>query len=464
MHRFDTEYNEFSSNVLGNSPLIRIHIHSKSMRSLLTKLFEHWPHCISVISSLAISDDSKELDLCNVLLFCHDVDRPIDLNGQAYSPLLDSVREDFELRGLSCRSVAHRGSLLTGKKAYGEPVSLNRAHIWCRLKKKAINLLGMTARFENEPFASVLERTGAQLVVTIGSPTELASAARSKGVFHVELLHGIGYTFLPWGWNELSSRQLPQGILSLDQVSTESCAPLVAKGIEIHTIPHPFLKSFVSDKSESQPADWEFQINSENGYLKHILVSLNWAYSGDHGPHIQFANIIDNGLFFDEIGDLVKEDSNIFWHFRLHPVQLRNPRYENLLKFMDDFVSLHSNSEWKEASGVPFPSVARHCDGNIGMSSMSCYDAAAMGVPSLMLCPTVQKGGIHQDRFSDLENEGYVTKIQVDKERIRNWVHQTHKMKSRLSNLDDDGAWEDAVEWMLRKSGLDECIKHRASI
>ena len=419
---------------------------------------------LTILHGLVKPNGLKKLDICDVLLFCHDVDRSISLRGKAYSPLLDSIREDFESRGLLCSSIAHYGSSLTGGKGYGEPASFNRAYTWYYLKRKIGNLLGVTASFKNDPFVYMLEKTGAQLVVTIGSPADLASAARKKGVFHVEILHGIGYAFLPWGWDKLSSTYLPRGILSLDQVSTESFSPLVEKGIEILTIPHPFLKKFMSDDLESKPSEWNLKINGENRYLKHILVTFSWGYAGDHGSYIEFANILSNGLFLDEIGDLVKEESGIFWHFRFHPVQLRSPRYKNLLKFMDDFVSSHSNSDWREASRVPLPSIAMHCDGNISMSSMSCYEAAAMGVPSLVLCPTVQVGGIYQNYFSDLENEGYVTKLEVDKERIRNWLHQTQRKKPRLSNLEDDGAWEDAVEWMLRKSGLDERIKRRASI
>ena len=425
------------------------------------KSIERLRHGISHISSLRTPDNFKQLETCHVLLFCHDVDRPINLYGRAYSPLLDSVREDFESRGLVCRSVAHFGSSLTGIKGFGEPVSFNRGYIWYLLKQMVVNLLGMAAKFKNNPFVYMLEKTGAQLVVTIGSPTELASAARSKGVFHVELLHGIGYAFVPWGWDKLSLTYLPQGILSLDEVSTKSFTALKAKGIDIYTIPHPFLKKFILDRPRSLPSDWKISTKYDNKYFKRILVSLTWGYAGDHGSEIQLSNILSNGLFYDEVKQLVSEDPNIFWHFRFHPVQLRKPRYKNLLKFMDDFVLSHPNSEWREASIVPFPNIVSQCDGNIGMASMSCYDAAAMGVPSLMLCPTIRKGGIYQDYFTDLENEGYVTKAKVTKEILRNWVHKTHKIQSRLSNLDDDASWEDSVKWMLQKSGLEDRIKRQ---
>lgn len=409
-----------------------------------------------MLISLDFLNQHKRLDICDVLLFCDDVDRSISLCGKAYSPLLDSLREDLEARGLICKSIAHFGSYLIGKKGYGEPISINYAYIWYRLRKKILNLFGLSTRFENNPYMYILEKTGAKLVITIGFPTELALAVKFIGAYHVELLHGMGYTFIPWNWDKLSSRYLPHGMLSLDKISTKTFAPLKEKGIKIREIPNPFLKRFISKCRNFQPAEWSVKLDNLREYKASILVSLSWGYSGDHGPNRELANIVPNGLFFDEISDLVSEEPNIFWHFRFHPVQLRMKRYKKLLDFMDDFVLLHHNVEWVEATRVPFPVIAMHCVGNISLSSMSCYDAASMGVPSLMLCPTVQKGGFYQDYFIDLENEGYVTKAKVNKEKIRNWVYQAHKLKPRLSNLEDDRAWEDTVKWMLYKSGLDQ--------
>ena len=422
---------------------------------MLNAFIGRWRNRVRLAFCLARPDDLKWLKRCDVLLFCHDVDRSIDLSGKAYSPLIDSIRENFESRGLSCLSIAHFGSSLTGNKGHGEPISFNRAYIWYRLKRKALNLLGIPARLNENFFVNILEKTRAKLIVTIGSPIELALAAKAKDAFHVEVLHGIGYVSIPWGWDKQPEGCLPHGILCLDELSTRAFRSLEPKGIDVYTIPNPFLKRFISNKLQSLPSEWSFHSTDSNSYSKRILVSLQWAYAGDHGSHIQFANILSNGLFFDEIGELVSEQPNIFWHFRFHPVQLRKRCYNYLLRYMDDFVLRHSNSEWREASRVPFPEMAVHCDGNISMSSMSCYDAAAMGLPSLMLCPTVQESGIHYTRFIDLEDEGYVTKANVNKEAIKDWVQRTHKMKPRLSNLADDDAWERAVQWMLQKSGLE---------
>lgn len=418
---------------------------------------------ISLVSSLEFFDGIKKLDHCDVLLLCHDVDRSLSLNGKAYSPLIDSVRKDLEIRGLRCSSIAHFGSKITKEKGYGNPISFNSTYFLYRILKKVSNFFGLPIAYKNDPFTRMLKKTKAKLIITIGSSAELAFAARLRGVFHVELLHGIGYAFLPWGWDKLSREYLPQGVLSLDNVSTKRFLLLQDRGIETRTIPHPFLKLWSPNKSHLIPAEFKLNFTYPKKYLKHILVSLTWGYAGDHNySDTHFAGILENGLFFNEIGELVREEGDIFWHFRFHPVQLRMSKYKKLLQFMDDFVSSNPNSDWRESSRVPLPSVAVYCQGNIVMSSMACYDAAVVGLPSLMICPTVQKGAIYQDAFSELEIDGYLTKAKICKEMLRNWVHKTERIKPRLSNLNDDHAWEDAVKWMLNRSGLEQILNQHS--
>ncbi len=401
------------------------------------------------------SDGVAQLSNCDVIFFCHDVDRSVQLDGKAYSPLVDSVRRDFEFRGFSCISIAHPWSSLIGQKGYGNPVGMNRKFLKYILIRKIFRMIGVTKDLKNNPYGEILRLTKAKLIITIGSPQELALTAREMGVFHVELLHGIGYTFLEWGWGDLPVSQLPQGVLCLDNVSYRSFSLLKEKGVEIFTIPHPFLRLFSNKHNSSLPAEWVYKPDNEFEYSKHILISLTWGYAGDHGLHTQFANILQNGLFYDELAELIAEETDIFWHFRLHPVQLRSPQYKFLIDFIEDFVSVHPNTEWRQSSELPFPSVVKLCDGCILMSSMSCYDAALMGVQSLMLCPTVQPGGFQHDFGSDLLDEGYLLKQKICKESIRNWIHSVKNIKPRLDNLHNDEEWSAAVSWMIKKSGLE---------
>jgi len=408
---------------------------------------------INKFRRIRFSDSISRLKKCDVLLFCHDADRGIELGNKAYSPLIDSMRAELELKGFSCYSISHPWSIYTGKRGYGSPIAMNRSYFYHRLSFYVNSLLKKIGIF-NFPnycvYREILKITSPKLIVTIGAPDELCFEARRLNIFHVELLHGIGITFIPWGWDTKDVNFLPQGILSLDNISTKAFRPLTEKRIEIKTIPHPFLKRFLDINSgfATLPEEWKIKSVCSELYRKEILVSLNWGYSGDH---ILYNNILSNGLFYEEIINVMKVNRNILFRFRLHPVQLRKSLYKGQRKFLENLAVENPNMEWEESSRLPYPVVVSSCSGNISMNSFSCYDAASMGVKSLMLCPTILTNGIHQDWFLDLVEEGYVEKIIIDENILNNWVNSVERVMPRLANLEDSTSWNHVLDWFKSK-------------
>lgn len=407
-----------------------------------------------MISDVNFKDSLQMLDKCDVLFFCHDVDRGVYLDGKAYSPLLDSVREDFESRGLKCQTIARPWSVLVGNKGYSDPIAINLNFFLALLQNKLFRIflkdrINSNNRFVIKLYERILKIASPRLIISIGACDSMCLASRNCKVFHVELLHGIGYTFLPWMWDKKNVLNLPQGILSLDEVSAKTFSPLKKKGIDIKVIPHPFIKRFFGELKNIHP-EWILNAGCDVNKRKQILFSFSWGYAGDHGEYEDLAGILTNGLFPDVLKDVVKATNNIvFWRFRFHPLQMKQERYRCLMDFMDEFVSDNDNSEWRVSSMMPFPAVSVLCDGNISMCSMSCYDAAYMGVSSLMLCPTLQAGGVFGNYFEDLVAQGYVTKKMASFEVIRDWVDCVQKKDPLLGNLLNEKMWEEAVGWML---------------
>ena len=82
-------------------------------------------------------------------------------------------------------------------------------------------------------------------------------------MFHVEVLHGIGYTKVAFGWDNQRKELLPQGLLSLDKTSTKSFSPLFDNGKNIKTIPHPFLRRFVHKNMNEIHDDWKLEFDDK---------------------------------------------------------------------------------------------------------------------------------------------------------------------------------------------------------
>jgi hypothetical protein len=419
-----------------------------------------------IFLNLDFSDTSEKLRSCDALFFCHDADRGVVRQGRAYSPLVDSVREDLEERGWVCQTVSHPWSKLTGDLAWGSPISINRSYFFCRIcsfLKRAFSFqkdINRTRDAEVCLYKRILAKSNPKCVVTIGSPPKLALAAKELGILHVELLHGLGYTSIEWGWDHLPGELLPAGVISMDKVSTETFGKLASKGVFTIQIPHPFIRRFMdAGMVKKLPEEWSEKSlpSTACGYGRRILISLNWGYAGDHGDFIEYKGILKNGLFPEILEDVIAQTKDeIFWFFRFHPVQLRGKKYQRLIDYVEGFIGAHENAEWRWASTMPLPAVLKTCTGSISMSSMSAYDAAYMGVSSLVLCPTVQPGAIHQDWFSDLDNLGYVRKSATSFDEILNWVRVVQQKSPLMSDLDKVQDWEKAVVRMMGRSRTDE--------
>ena len=403
---------------------------------------------LEYIKVINFSDDLSKLEPCDVLFFCGDAHRGVTLNGRAYAPLLDSLREKFEHKGKNCTTIASPWAKLVGDKAYGGPLAMNGSYFISIVKTKLLRLdkwLGVNHLVG--VYESILERTEPKLIITIGCNKFICDAARKKGIYHLELLHGIGYTPLPWGWGEAEKQHLPQGVISLDQVSTKTFSILEQKGVSVFQIPHPFLSRFSRDNFINIPEEWKIN-KIHKKYKKEILVSLQWGYAGDHGDKQHFKDILSNGLFFSELAEVIQlTKDEIFWRFRFHPVQYRNVnKYQSLFDFINNFIQENPNCEWQDSTYMPLPSILALCSGNITMNSMTSYEAAYMGVKTLALCPIIRERGLHADMFNDLVDKGYMLKQPPNIERILYWVRTVEKSEPLVGNLTDKYWFERLLE------------------
>ena len=196
---------------------------------------------IKLLRYLKVADTYKRLGKCDILFICHDVDRSLSLNNKAYSPIIDSILEDFQNLELNCKTFALPLSELTGNKAFNYPYSANRFYLFTRLiSKLKFPLDALKFNF----YDTILNKARPKVVFTIGSNPELALSIKKAKAYHIEILHGIGYSKIEWGWEFFKTEELPHEIMTLDYVSLKNFKPLKLKGVEISYIPHPFLRRF----------------------------------------------------------------------------------------------------------------------------------------------------------------------------------------------------------------------------
>jgi hypothetical protein len=403
------------------------------------------------------NDDYHKLKNAEILFFCHDVDRNIIIDDKHYSTLLDSLREKFEEKGFKCQSIAHPISYLTGEKSTGKPLSINRKFLIAKFFNKISRNFKIFSKFNKKSlYEKLIEKSKARIIITIGIDGDLCFAARKKNVFIVELFHFIGLTRVPmrYDWKNEPLENLPQGILSLDEVTTKTFSFLTKRGITIKTIPHPFIKNLDNLKNKLFSNVNSDHIKKLENYKRKVLISLSWIYASDCIEYPHLNNVLENELFYKEMADLVNSEKDIFWSFRLHPVQLNMPKYKYMINFMKKFVSQNTNSDFEYISNIPLYNALLINDCHLTMFSSTCYEASVLGIPSLAFCPSILPGGIDENRYFDLENEGYLKKIHFEKEFVKNWVKNVKKKDPRISNLRDDKSYDDSINWILNSGGI----------
>ncbi|MFT7388544.1 MAG: hypothetical protein ACI8VC_001798 [Candidatus Endobugula sp.] len=399
-------------------------------------------------AEINLLDSSKNIGKCDVLFFCHDDNRGLVLNKKTYSPLIDSLGQYFEHIGLKCQTIAKPWSRLVGRAAFGNTHAINRVYLYSlmlhrlmRTAKKWSNIESpLTTFYEN-----IITKSSPKFIISIGAPAFLSEAARRQRVIHFEILHGYGYCTLPFGWDALPKKYLPQGVLSMDAVSTATFSKLAKYNILIWQIENPFYSAFIQNLIKKQcflySGENEKKVSSR--FRRNILILLQWGYENNKDGLPELNNILQNGILYDEIISLIIESPrDLYFKIRLHPVQLGSiKRRREIVAFLNSRLSEYDNWDCDYSSEAPLWQVASDCDGGMTMFSSSAYELAAMGIQTLVLCPTLMINGFQEAVFNDLEEEGYVKKMSIDNENFRDWIYSVtrkHPWKSRGKSLNID--------------------------
>lgn len=358
------------------------------------------------IKEKLLKDDLHKLKQSDILFFCHDNDRGIDFNKQAYSPILDSYSEELQSRGLSIQTLAHPWSKLGGGAAYGNPLLFNRSYFFA----KVIDKIFKTNQLKNL-YLKIFKKIKPKEIITIGCNDALCQAARELNILHTEILHGFGYDPIPWGWDNKKKECLPQNIYTFDEVSTNTFQKLSRKDIKITQIQHPFLRRFEKSNISELPLEWA--VNSRNDFEKQILISLQWGYATGIDCYPEFEGTLENGLFPNELISVIsKTEKQILWRFRFHPVHYRNKeKYRRHFILIEELISKYNNCEWEESTYRPLPSILACCDGHLTMSSMSSYEAAYMDVKTIAFCSSLRGEGVYKNMYKDLERNEKLLKV-----------------------------------------------------
>jgi hypothetical protein len=320
------------------------------------------------------------------LFICHDNDRAYQYKGQAYSQIIDTMREHVIANGFTTLVIAEPFSSLTGRKAQGKPVSINLQYRIMKAVSKIVSYIipaGKTylyAAIESRFWSYILVHVSPRMVIGIQPCEGLCTAAKKLSIPVSDAQHGIIMNSgIPNSYyrhrsnSEFSLQGIPDRVICWNSVSADYISSLWPS-VNNLVAGHPWIDRFrVADPSDKLVAQELANISkklSPVGSANLALITTQWSpetHKLEIPPHICEAIKIS-------------ANEGIRWCIKFHPVQIR----QTGLKYLARQAALILGPEaWKKMLDVSFcalPAVLRLVSYHVTGSSASTYEASLYGI------------------------------------------------------------------------------------
>lgn len=400
-------------------------------------MFRKLQNLYKLLNELFHSPKNEPYKKSDFIFISHDVNKGDLFNGKAFCKILDSVQLALLEQGFKVLCLTFPDCNLIGDKTWNYVLSIKREYIRSAIKNMIKRKFLANNKFENY-FKLILDVVQPRAVVGMNLNDDIILAARELGIPTVEVLHGLGYVPpLQPEWRNKPVEKLPNFFVCLDQKSYETFTQLNDKSKQV-LCKHPYYNSNFEKRHLNEFSLIGLKIRDRTIGKKIILLGLTWGYAGDHGPFVEFKDVLPNGFYPEFIEDLIQNDKSCFWLIRVHPIHLRKKeQYKNLFNKLDSLMK-YGNVDWEIASESPLSLLFQFVDVHLCMASMISYDAAIFGVPTLFMCPITFKDRLGNYPFKELIDRGYANvALPNDTYYITDWISQNLSKKREKFQLND---------------------------
>jgi len=214
---------------------------------------------------------------------------------------------------------------------------------------------------------------------------------------HSEYLHGYAYRTLPAYFNEDVNHLFE--IICFDKYSAES----VKRDSKTSKTVCVILENESSRRSSVVKKPTEL-----DKYRKVCLYTVSVGY---YKIDAEFGHeILDNGICPESFLAWIQEKQDIAFIFRPHPTHFL-VKYKGLMKTLFQLEEKYANIYVHKFQNWSLKEVLRISDVHFTMSSNSVYFASNLGVLSYSLCHNIAKGGDREEYMGDLEEAGFLIKM-----------------------------------------------------
>jgi hypothetical protein len=254
----------------------------------------------------------------------------------------------------------------------------------------------------------IIARLKPKVVVGISLHKSLCYFAKKNNAIVIELYHGFGrgaantVYFQRFEDPSLSSTW-PDSIILYDFQSYSVLSARLQNKTDL-ALARNYWDDFMNCVPSSYFDDLLGRIKNQASRFDHVvLISLQHGYDGSRS---HLSGILDNGLIHEQVLRLIRDTPDVLFLIKPHPVQLARSDWKKKRLIFVNLESSCENVEFNSVESLDIVSALSVSDAHITMSSGCIYEAGMLGVPSIGLCPTLQKGGVMADAFSFSEDRG----------------------------------------------------------
>lgn len=382
---------------------------------------------------------------CDVLVVRHDADCAYQYDGRAYSPIIDTIVETCFYKGLSVQSIATPFSRLMGQKAFNSPAVFNRPFMVIALLARFLSpFIGNRKSKEwavsrkAALWLKILRLIKPKLVIGIQPDVGLCRACRDLNIPVYDIQHGVISRDDKWYGEtlpkEVKATDLPTGFLCWDYPSSrdlQTWAP--NRGATVSIVGHPWFQRFQYPDDKDQlvrEAKRGGSIFSDQKPV--VLVVLQWGLHLHYYPESDFNKVMCKAL--EAVIQRTHDRYN--WLLRLHPVQMKGVEGKACEEYLSAEFGGLAGVDWHNASLIPLPLLLSQVDLHITDMSSVVIEASWFGLPSALLNPYLNKGGVIENMYEYERASGIATVVAQDVDSIESWIEEKLSCARETSGLD----------------------------
>lgn len=378
----------------------------------------------------------QKVDIVFVLV---DINCYYFYENKYYSPLIESLKEEYERQGLRCAIVYGPFSKFKSNKKLNKfnfNGSFSRSFLLRRFYILFFKEKNHNTKFISNIWTSILKKFNPKRVVGIYPSESLCLAARSINIDIAELQHGVindnhpayGYSFK----QNININTTPTTFICFDKVAVDTFKKWV-KNYQIKTelISNPWIKRFVEQNITDELVQNALKLNTwiyNLPFKKSILVTLGWGWEDENNTWLKSKHNTEfnmpqfHSLSLPMVDLILSNELDVNWLIRLHPVQMLNKEKKIIYNYLTSKFSNYNNVLWNETSNAPLALILQNINLHLTFDSTITTEASLFGVKSGLICPVPKPTNYLKGYYALELNNGEATFVPNNKNSLVSFI------------------------------------------